>query len=121
MAAQCGSRISAHFILARFQQHLRLPLHHQPRILLRFRPGDGRDPLHEVEDALGRAAFLGQDRLDDPPRLRLREPALAEEILTVLVRSRDDFLPRRADAVDEGCGRGLGEAAERRGGLVGEA
>ncbi|SMX34632.1 hypothetical protein COL8621_01407 [Actibacterium lipolyticum] len=103
------------------QQRLRLPLHHQPRILLRLGPGDCRDPLHEVEDALGRAAFLGQNRLDDPPRLRLREPALAEEVLTVLVRPCDDLLPRRADAVDEGRGRGLGEAAERRGSLVGEA
>ncbi len=77
--------------------------------------------MDEVEDALRRAAFLGQNRLDDPPRLCLREPALAEEVLTVLVRPRDDLLARRADAVDKGRGRGLGETAQRRSGLVGEA
>ena len=80
------------------QQRLRLPLHHQPRILLRLRPGDRRDPLHEVEDALGRAAFLGEDRLDDLAGLRLREAALARKILPVLLCPGDDFLTRRADA-----------------------
>lgn len=110
-----------HFFLRAFQQFLRLPFDHQPRILLRLRAGDGCDPLHKVEDALGRAAFLGQHRLDDPPRLRLREPAFAQEVLTVFVRPRDDLLPRRADAVDEGRGRGLGEASQRWGGLMGKA
>ena len=44
---------------------------------MRLVPCNGGDALHEVEDAFGRAAFLGQNGLDDPPRLRLREPALA--------------------------------------------
>lgn len=103
------------------QQNLRLPFHHQPRILLRLRPGDRCDPLHEVEDALGRAAFLGQHSLDDPPRLRLREPALTEEVLPVLARPCDDLLSRRAYAADEGRGRGLGEAAEYRGRFIAKA
>ena len=59
------------------QQHLRLPLHRQPRILLRLRPGYRRDPLHEVEDALGRAAFLGENGLDDPGALGAGEAAFA--------------------------------------------
>lgn len=104
IASRCKSQNS------RLKQRLRLrlPLHRQPPILLRLRASHRRDPLHEVEDAPWRAAFLGQNRLDNPPRFRLREPALAEEVLPVLVRLRDDLFPSRADAVDEGRRRGRG-------------
>lgn len=94
------------------QEHLRLPLHHQSRILLRLRPGKRRDPLHEVEDALGWAAFLSQHRLHDPPGLGLRESTLAQEILPVLVRPRDDLLARCADVRGTRETRGSGARAD---------
>ena len=86
-----------------------------------LRPRRSGDALDEVEDGLGRAALLGQHGLDDPPGLGLRETALAQKGRAVLVIARHDLRAGRLDRVQEGCGRGVGEALQRRGGLMGEA
>ena len=56
-------------------------------------PRDGGDALHEIEDAFGRAAFLGKHGLDDLSRLGLREAALAQELAAILVGAGDDLAP----------------------------
>ena len=53
---------------------------------------DRRDALHEVEDALRLAAFLGQYGLDDLRRLGFREAALAQELGAIVVIAGDDPL-----------------------------
>jgi hypothetical protein len=52
-----------------FQQSLRPALKLQTRVLMRLAASECGDPLHEIEQALRRAAFLLQDGLDDFRRL----------------------------------------------------
>lgn len=40
---------------------------------------NGGDALHEIEDRLGRASFLGQHRVDDSAGLGLRDQTLVAE------------------------------------------
>lgn len=87
------------------EKPLRLSLHLQSRVLMRLAAGDSGDALNEVEDAGGRAAFFGEDGLDDGRRLGFREAALPQEIAAVFVGPGDGLLARRLDAVDEGHGR----------------
>ena len=47
------------------------------------RPGERRDPLHEIKDAFGFAVFLAENGLDDLGRLSLGETTLAEEAFPV--------------------------------------
>ena len=68
-----------------------------------------RDALYEVEDALRLAAFLSEDRFDDLGRLRLAEPAFAQEFDPILVSPSDDPFSRGLNAVDERRGRGVGK------------
>ena len=84
------------------EQLLGTRLEIEPRVLLGLVARDCGDALHEVEDALGLAAFLSQDGLDDLRRLGFGEAALAQEVAAVLVGAGDDLFPRRSDAVDEG-------------------
>ena len=79
------------------------------------------DALHEVEDALGLATFLGQHSLDDLRRLglekpRLRRKSLRSSSLRATICSRAALMP-----LTKGIGRGIGEARQRRRGLMGEA
>jgi hypothetical protein len=53
-----------------FQQSLGPALKLQTRILMGLATGERGDPLHEIEQAFRRAAFLPQDGLDDLCRLR---------------------------------------------------
>src|SRR5271165_3988143 len=73
----------------------------EPRVLVHLSASDGSDALHKVEDVCRRMAFLGKDGLDDLRCLVLREAALAQEFAAIVICPRDDFLPRRLDAVDE--------------------
>ena len=52
-----------------FQQSLRPALKLQTRVLMRLAARKRGDPLHEIEQAFRRAAFLMQDGLDDLRRL----------------------------------------------------
>lgn len=92
----------------------------EPRILVGLVPGDSGDALNEIEYTLGLAPFLGQHRLNDLGGLGFGEAALAQELTAVVVGAGDDLFPRRLDAVDEGHGRGIGEAGQRRRRFVGE-
>ena len=103
------------------QQLLCTGLHGEPSVLLSLGPGDRGDALDEVEDALGRAAFFSQHRLNDLVGLRLREAALAQEVGAVLVAAGDDPFACGTDALDERLRRGVGEVGKRRGRLVREA
>ena len=103
------------------EQLLRPRFQIEPGVLMRLVAGDRRDALHEVEDALGLAAFFGEHCLDDLRCLRLAEAALAQEFGAFLVRARDDPLSCRLDAVDERHGRGIGKPRQRRRCLMGEA
>lgn len=114
-------RHAAQRLCGALQERLRAGLHGEARILLRFAPRDCGDALNEVEDAPGRAAFLGEHGLDDLGRLGLREAALLQEFGAVLVGARDDLLPCRADALDERRRRGVGKARQRRGRLMRKA
>src|SRR5450755_3682433 len=62
-----------------------------------------------------------QDGLDDFRGLRLGDSVLAQEPVAVLVASGHDPLARGLDAGDEWRRRGVSEARQRRGRLVGEA
>lgn len=76
-------------------EHLLGPrLEVEPAVLMGLVTRHRRDALHEIENALGLAALLSQHRLDDPGRLRLAEPALAQEPGPLLVAARNDTLPR---------------------------
>lgn len=83
--------------------------------------GDRCDPLHEIEDAGGRMALLGQYRVDDLCGLGLREASPPQEVAAGLVVLRHDPLARRLDAVDERHRRGVSEVEQCWCGLVGEA
>ncbi len=96
-------------------------LHVEAGILLGLVAREPRDALHEVEDALGRAALFHQHLLDDLAGFGFREAAFAQEVIPVLVCPRDDLLPRRLDAVHEALWRGIGKPRQRRGRLMGEA
>ena len=56
-------------------------LHVEAGILLGLVARKPRDPLHEVEDALGRTSLFHQHLLDDLAGLRLREATLAQKII----------------------------------------
>ena len=103
------------------EELLRLALHFEPGVLLRLRPGDGGDALHEIEYGLRRPTFFGEDCLDDSGRLRLGEAPFAEEVGAVIVAVGDDALARCSNAFDEGSRRGVSEAGQRRRRLVREA
>src|SRR3984885_3746664 len=103
------------------EQLLRSRLEIEPGILMGLVPGNCGDALHEVEDALGLAALLGEHRLDDLGRLRLPEAALAQEFSSLVVSPSNDSLARSLDAVDERHGRGICETRQRRGRLVGKS
>ena len=55
------------------EQLLRLSLHVEASVLMGLVACDGGDALHKIENALGRATFLPQDRVDDLAGLGLRE------------------------------------------------
>lgn len=115
-------RMSARGASARaLEQLLGLALKLEPGVLLGLVSRETRDPLDKVEDALGRVALLNQDLVDDLTRLQLREAALAQEGLAVLVGPRHDLLAGRLDPVDEPRGRGIGKAGQRRCRLMREA
>ena len=103
------------------EELLGAPLHVKAGILLGLVARKPRDALHEVEDALGRAALFHQNLFDDLAGLGFREAAFPQEVIPVLVRPRHDLLPRGLDAVHEALRRGIGEARQCRGRLMGEA
>ncbi len=103
------------------EQLLRLSLHVEASVLMGLVACDGGDALHKIENALGRATFLRQDRVDDLAGLGLREATAAQEVGTILVGARHDPLAGHLDAVDERQRRGVGEVRQRRRGLMGEA
>lgn len=74
-----------------------------------------------VEDRLGRPPLLRQDHLDHLAGLALGKAAPTQEHFTLILPARDDPFAGRLDAGDEGCGRGVGEAGQRRCCLVCEA
>ena len=59
---------------------------------MRLVAGNGGDALHEIEDRLGRPAFLGQHGVDDLAGLGLRKAAAAQEVGTVLIGACHDSL-----------------------------
>lgn len=59
---------------------------------MRLAARDSSDPLHEVENALVRAAFLDQHGLDDSGDLGAGEAAFAQEVLPVLIGAHDELL-----------------------------
>ena len=79
---------------------------------MRLTAGQCGNPLHEIEQAFRRTAFLVQHGLDDFHRLGLGEPALAQEALSILASASDDPLARGLDAGDERRGRRIGETRE---------
>ena len=91
------------------EELLGLRLQFEPRVLTRLAACDRGDALDEVEHALRLSPFLGEHRLDDLGGFRLREPALAQELGSVLVGVGDDLRPRRLDAVHERRGAGVRE------------
>jgi len=90
-------------------------------VLPRLAPCHCRDALHEIEHGSGGMPFLGQHRVDHPRRVALGKATPAQELGPVFVRARDDFLPRRPDAADEGSRARVGETVQGRRGLAGEA
>src|SRR5579872_1704177 len=102
------------------EQLLRSGLEIEPRILMGLVTGNCSDALHEVEDALGLAALLGEYRLDDLRGLRFPKAALAQEFGSLIIGARDDALARGLDAIDEGHWRGVGKPRERRRRLMGK-
>lgn len=71
---------------------------------MRLVPCNGGDALHEVEDAFGRAAFLGPYRFDDAGCIGPGEVAPKQEVGAILVGARDGPLARRLDALTKGVG-----------------
>ena len=69
------------------EQLLRPCLEVEPGILMGLVPPDSRNALHEVKDALGLAAFLGQHHVDDLRCLRLAETPLAQEFGPLVIRN----------------------------------
>ena len=63
------------------------------------------NPLHEIKHAFRWAAFLLQHGLNDLGSFRLGEPALAQEIIPVLVVAGNYPLARGFDPCDERGGR----------------
>ena len=102
------------------EQLLRSRLKVEPGVLMRLVSCDGRNALDEVKDALGLATFLGQHHVDDLRRLRLAETTLAQEFGALIIGAGNDLFARGPDAVDEGHGRGIGEACQRRRRFVGK-
>ena len=79
-------------------------------------------PCTKSKDALGRAAFFHQHLLDDLAGLRLREAALAQEVVPVLIRPRPTICCRAAlMPFTNPCGEELANRVQRRGRLMGEA
>src|SRR3989338_3142100 len=120
-AAHAGGRSGGPVSADPVEELLGAPLHVEAGVLLGLVARKPRDALHEIEDAFGRAALFHQHLLDDPARLRLRETALAQEVIPVLVRPRHDLLPRRFDAVHEALRRGIGKPRESGCRLMGKA
>src|SRR5579872_4322613 len=86
------------------QELLRLCLHVEASILMRLVARDGRDALHEVEDAFRGPALLRQHRFYHPGCLGFGEAAATQKLGAILVAMRHDPLARSLDAADEGHG-----------------
>src|SRR6516164_6998461 len=84
------------------QELLRLCLHVEASILMRLVARNGRDALHEIEDAFRRAAFLRQYRFYHLGGLGFREAAATQKFGAILITICHDPFARSLDAVDEG-------------------
>ena len=111
----CGSALPC----ARHQPG-RAGLEVEPSILMRTITRDSSDPLDEVVDTLGRTAFLAEYSGDNRRCLSLREAALAQESLPVLVAVRDDTFASGTDAADESTRRTVSKAFECGRSLMGK-
>ena len=66
----------------------------QSVILTRLGAGMRGHPLHEIEDAFGRAVFLLQHNLNDLARFALGETALTQGAFAILIRASDNPFAR---------------------------
>ena len=72
--------------------------------MVRLIARDGRDALHEIEDAFRRAALLRQHSVDHLGCLGFREAAATQLLGAILITMCHDPFARGLDAVDEGHG-----------------